>query len=239
MLEKLKQYVAYIIAFAVLLLCFSTCVESAAKRISGEVSILDRNFQKKLQEADAKSLKTTYIVDSLHKVNSEKDKKILSLKKENAKLDIKVADLEKKKNEQVVKVKSFTYKQSEQFIADRYNAPKSVTSSEAGVTLSNDVPNKIIAEVVEKDFLSEKVKFTEGKVENLELENTLLGEKVKSKDVEIATINDLSKDKDEVIDIAKELNDKQKKENKRLKTVGTVSKFLIVAAAVIGILIAK
>ncbi len=239
MLEKVKQYVAYLIAFAILLVCFSTCVDSAAKRVSGEVSVLDKNFQEKLQEIDAKSLKTTYIIDSLHKVNGEKDKKIADLRVKNTELDSKIASADKKSKEQAAKVKSFTYKQSEQFISQRYNSPKSVTSSDVGVTLSNDIPNKIITEVLEKDFLTEKVKFTEGKVENLKLENSLLEDKIRGKDVEISTINDLSADKDEGLDLAKELNDRQKKENRKLKTGRVVDKVLIVAAGVIGFLIGR
>lgn len=239
MLEKAKQHFWYIVGFAMLLLITGTCINSAANKISGEVNILENQFERKVESLDNAKVLSIKVIDSLHKVNKGLQAANVELKKENIILGGKIADARAANKAKDEKIKKFTYKQSAEFLAKNYDMPKSVSYTDKGVTVSDSLPNKIIEDIEEKKTLEWVVGYTENKVENLETENANLEHEIDNKDLEITSLNEINTIQGETLDLAKELNDKHNKENKKLKTGRVIDKVLIGAAFVIGILIAK
>lgn len=239
MTEVLKRWGMYIAAAILLLVLAGTCVNSAGKTIAGEQNVYDKQLKNRVEILVIAKNKTDKVVDSLKYENQKKDKEIANLKKEKAITNKKIADLEKDKQNTLVKVASNTYKQSAEFIGKTYNDKKAVTYTDKGVDLTGTVPNKVVATIVEKEFLEKKLVLTEKNVSDTEKEVAALEGKVKNKDTEIESLNTLSKEKDLTLEASKNLSEATKKENKNLKTGRFINRILIVAAFVGGILVAK
>lgn len=239
MKEIIKKWTGYIVAVVLLLILASTCINTAGDSIAGEQNIYDKQLKNRVEILVTAKNKTDKVVDSLEHENQKKDKELAKLKKEKTTTNKKIADLEKDKQNTLIKVASNTYKQSAEFIGKTYDDKKAVTYTDKGVDLTGTVPNKVVATIVEKEFLEKKLVLTEKNVSDTEKEVAALEGKVKNKDTEIESLNTLSKEKDLTLEASKNFNEATKKENKNLKTGRFINRILIVAAFVGGILIAN
>ncbi len=239
MIEVIKKWSAYIVAVVLMLLLASTCINKAGETIAGEKNIYDKQLKRRVEILVTAKNKSDKTIDSLYYESAKKDKELARVRQEKIKVDSKISKLEKERQAYLMKVSGNTYKQTAEFIAKTYKAPKSVSYTNTGVTLSDSVPNKVAATIIEKSFLEGKLNLTEQKVTDTEKEVTVLESKVKNKDKEIESINAISKEKDLTLEASKNLNEATKKENKNLKRGRFVNRILIVAAFIGGILIAK
>lgn len=237
MKEIVVKYTKYILALAVILFFVLKCVNSTADKYTGEGNVYEKQLKNRVEILKKKAEAAKKEIDSLHSYNKERDSIILGLKKSNDKLIEKIAYIGKAKDSAIKKAASFSHKESAYFIGQKLNIPNSVSADSSGVILKNDAPNKVAEVIIEKEACEEENIFTKQLISNSELEKVELNKKLVSKDKEIQTINDLSKEKDLTLEAANQNIDSFKKQIKTLKTSRTIERIIIVGIA--GFLILK
>lgn len=239
MKEIIIKYTKYILALALILFFVLKCVNSTADKYTGEGNVYEKQLENRVKILKQKELKSKKVIDSLHSYNKERDSIIIGLKIEKDKLVEKVAYIGKAKEVAVVKVSSFTHKQSADFIAEKLNAKNSISSDSSGVILKNDAPNKVAKVIVEKEACEDEAAVSKEILAKTEAENLQLNQKLESKDKEITSINDLSKEKDLTLEAANQNTESFKKQIKTLKTVRTIDRIIIVGGIITGFFILK
>jgi hypothetical protein len=239
MIEKVKKYLGYIIAFLLLLFIAVTCINRTANKYIGEGNIYEKQLKNKVILLKKDSIRAATIVDSLHKTNKERESLILNLKKKNTDLEIKVSAVYKKKEQTLKKVKSFTNKQNADFIASSFNKPESITYDSTGVTLKDDLPNQVVKVIIEKEACEEEAVYNKQMLSNAEKEKDILNENLESKDEEIKVINAFSKEQSSTLEASQLANESFKKQNRTLRTGRTIERVLVVAGVITTILILK
>jgi uncharacterized protein (DUF3084 family) len=239
MIENIKKYAYYIIGVIVLLLLTANCVNNTISKLNGTISVYEKQLEnrtKNLKELKEKAKKSA---DSLHSDNKKKDIKITELKNDNLAISYELAKLQKDKQDALNKAKDFTYQQSAEYIAKTYNAPKSVSYTNTGVTLGDKVPNKVVETIIEKASLEKKVELTECELENTKQVVSTLEGKVENKDTEIAKNAVVAKEAEKTLKDALDLNQTKDKQISKLKKGSFITKLIAVGAFALGILIAK
>ncbi len=239
MIEKAKTWFWYLGGVVILLLLAGNCTNSLADRYFGEGDVLQKQYHAKIEALNQEKIKSQKIIDSLKEDNNQKDMQIGGLQELNNDNDKKIALLSQKAQDGVKVAKTYTYKQSAEFISKAYNAPKSVSYTNQGITLVDSIPNRVVETIIDRDFFKKKLELTEENLNYTGKQVILLEDKVKNKDLEIKTISDLSLRKDDALEASKDLNEATKKENKKLKTSRWIDRALIVGAFVGGILLTK
>lgn len=237
--EKIKEYTIYVGMFVCVLLSTMKCSEDATNRVKGEVDLLEKQYKRKIELINTEKNKVKKLKDSLHIDNSKKDSEIAKLKSENKVLDDKITALTAKHKGDIAKVRNYTYDESVKFLVNRYNSPNSISNTNKEMVLRDSIPNLVVKDIVERDFMEQRAAFTEEKLDNLYFEVGVLEKKVVNKDLEIETINELSLSKDGALISAEELNKKYKKENRNLRLGNTITKVLVGVAFAVGFIIAK
>jgi hypothetical protein len=239
-MEKIKQYWKELVITLSLiaLLTVSTCSHNSQMKVEGEKIQLKKELKEiktKIVEAEKAS---KILFDSLSAEDNKKDARIAELTKNNNQLVANQISREKELKKEKEKVAKYTYAQSAQVLNERYKTD-AVKATATSVNLEKDIPNKVIAELVEKDACEENSADKDKTIENKDEQIKLEKEKTLSANLKTASAQvekELLKDG---LQTAEEINKKSEKQIKSLKTKNFISKVLVVAAFIGGIFIAK
>jgi thiol:disulfide interchange protein len=239
-MEKIKQYwKELVIALSLIaLLTVSTCSHNSQMKAEGEKIQLKKEL-KEIKVKIAEAEKTTKVLfDSLSAEDAKKDKRIADLNKSNKQLSDNQIAREKELKKEKEKISNYSYTQSAQVLNERYKTD-AVKATATSVNLEKDIPNKVIAELVEKDVCEENSADKDTTIKNKDGQIKLEQEKTLSANIKTASVQvekELLKDG---LQTAEEINKKSEKQIKSLKTKNFISKVLVVAAFIGGIFIAK
>ncbi len=239
MIEVIKKYAGYVIAFLLLLLIAKNCINSTANKYIGEGNVYEEQLENRVKILKQDSIKAFKTVDSLHQYNKKKDSIISGLKKKNTDLEKKIIVVKKDKDKAVDKSKSFTYKQSADYIAAKYKKPEAVSYDSTGVKLEKDIPNQVVKTIIEKDACEQEAFLSKEILANSESEKKILEEKVINKDKEVKAISDYSKSQNYTLEASQAANESYKKQNKTLRTVRTIDRTIIIVGIIAGLFILK
>lgn len=236
----MKQYwkeIGIVVA-VITVLTVSTCSHNNQLRIEGEKVQLGKDLKEtKTQIAEAEKV-TKALVDSLSAEDDKKDKRIVELKKSNKQLVDRQNLREKELRKEKEKIAEYSYAQAAQVLSTRYNT-EAITATATSVNLGEDVPNKVVTELVEKDACKESSTDKDKTIKNKDEQIKLEQEKTLSANLRLASVQvekGLLKDG---LQTAEEINKKSEKQIKSLKAKNFVNKIFVIGAFVGGILIAK
>lgn len=239
-MEKIKQYwkqISMALVF-IALLTVNTCSHNAQIKAEGEKIQLKKELKEiKTQIADAEKA-TKALVDSLSTEDDKKDKRIIELKKSNKDLLASQISREKELKKEKEKIAKYSYTQSAQVLNTRYKTD-AVKATETSVNLGEDIPNRVLSDLAEKEVCekdsADKDKTIENKDEQIKLEQ----EKTLNANLRTASVQvekELLKDG---LQTAEEINKKSEKQIKSLKTKNFINKIFVIGAFVGGMLITK
>jgi hypothetical protein len=239
-MEKIRQYwkEVTIAVSLILLLTVSTCSHNNQMKSEGEKMQLTKELKEikaRIAEADKYS---KVLFDSLSAEDSKKDKKIAELNKNNKQLSDNQIAREKELRKEKEKIVKYSYAQSAQVLNERYktDAVKATTNS---VNLEKDIPNKVIAELVEKDVCIENSADKDKTIENKDEQIKLEQEKTLNANLKVASVQAEKELLKDGLQTAEEINKKSEKQIKSLKTKNFINKVLVIAAFIGGIFITK
>ncbi len=239
-MEKIKQYWKEISIALLLvgLLTVSTCSHNSQMKAEGEKVQLKKEL-KEIKTKIVESEKASKILfDSLSLEDAKKDKRITELSKSNKDLLDKQISREKELKKEKEKIAKYSYTQSAQVLNNRYNtdAVKATTTS---VNLEKDIPNKVIAELIEKDVCKENSADKDKTIENKDEQIKLEQEKTLNANLKVVSVQAEKELLKDGLQTAEEMNKKSEKQIKSLKTKNFINKILIIGAFIGGIFIAK
>ena len=237
MIETVKRWFWYVVGIGILLAWAVSCTNSLADRYFGKGEVLTEQYHKKIELLNQEAKKSQKIIDSLHEDNNQKDMQIGGLNELTNDLNNKITELTKKHQDGVKIAKKYTYKESAEYISKTYNAPKSVTYDNKGITLGDSIPQKVVVTHFERNYFKSKLELTELKLDYKGKEVNFLEGKVKNKDLEIKAISTLSSHKDDALDASADLIQNQDKQIKKIKTSRTIERIAIGVGIVGGILL--
>lgn len=153
------------VALALLLLVVHNCANNRQHELEGENIQLKDQLQKQkdgliIHEKYRKHLKDSFSRE-IKKINEEK--KILT--KNNLNLKNKVVSLQSKLKKDKETIKNLSKKAIADTINKRYNVT-STTYTDNSVTVKDEVPNKIVSELTEKDELEKETKIKDEMLQN-------------------------------------------------------------------------
>lgn len=239
-MEKIKQYwkqISVALVF-IALLAVSTCSHNSQMKAEGEKIQLKKELSEiKTQIAKAEKA-TKFLVDSLSAEDNKKDKRIIELNKSNKQLSDNQVEREKRLKKQKEKIAKYSYAQAAQVFKVEYKT-EAVVATETSVNLGEDIPNRVLADLAEKEVCekdsADKDKTIENKDEQIKLEQEkTLNANLKTASVQVE--KELLKDG---LQTAEEINKKSEKQIKSLKTKNFINKIFVIGAFVGGMLIVK
>lgn len=239
-MEKIRKYWKEIIIpiLFIGLITVSTCSHNNQLRIEGEKVQLEKDLKEiKTQIAEAEK-STKKLLDSLSEEDIKKDKQIAKLNKSNKQLADRQKLREKELEKEKEKIASYSYTESAQMLSTRYNT-EAITATETAVNLGEDIPNKVIIELAEKDVCYENSADKDKTIENKDEEIKLEKEKTLNANLKVASIQvekELLKDG---LQKSEEINKKSQKQIKSLRAKNFVNKIFVIGAFVGGILISN
>lgn len=238
--EQIKKYAPRVLIAIILLFSVATCYDSTTTsskltKLQKEQSQVELKYQLAVEKEKAWLLQKEKFEkenDSLINVN----KKIAT---ENKKLDADIASLEKTNSQNKKRHLGQDYDYFANLLALRYEAPESVESTTEGVTIKNDVPRFIADDLDDLDTNVNVIAKLKQSLENEKTINRNLLIVQKNKDDEITSLEATKKSlMDDYAKAVKAGTDNLNEADKQSKRKNTY-KWLIPAAFVAGVLIAK
>jgi hypothetical protein len=239
-MKKIKQYwkqISVALVF-IALLTVSTCSHNSQIKAEGEkIQLVEELSEIKIQIIDAEKA-TKALVDSLSAEDAKKDRRIAELKKSNKQLLDRQVLREKELKKEKEKIAKYSYAQAAQAFKVEYKT-EAVVATETSVNLGQDIPNKVLADLAEKEVCEKDSADKDATIKNKDEQIKLEQEKTLSANLKTASVQvekELLKDG---LQTSEEINKKSEKQIKSLKTKNFINKILIIGAFVGGISIAK
>jgi hypothetical protein len=82
MIEVVKRWAVYLVAFLVVLLVVVTCVNKTGDTLKGEQNVYQKQLERKVKSLELIKRNTAKYIDSLKKEDKKKDKVIFKLKEQ-------------------------------------------------------------------------------------------------------------------------------------------------------------
>lgn len=239
-MEKIKQYwkqISVALVF-ITLLTVSTFSHNAQMKAEGEKIQLKKELKEiKTQIIDAEKA-TKILVDSLSKEDAKKDRRIAELSKSNKELLASQIAREKELKKEKEKIAKYSYAQSAKVFNTIYST-KAAVATEKSVNLGEDIPNKVLADLVEKEACKKDSADKDRTIENKDEQIKLEQEKTLSANLKTASVQAEKELLKDGLQTAEEINKKSEKQIKSLKTKNFINKIFVIGAFVGGMLIAK
>lgn len=239
-MEKIKQYwkqISVALVF-IALLTVSTCSHNSQMKAEGEKIQLKKELSEiKIQIADAEKA-TKALVDSLSAEDDKKDRRIAELSKSNKDLLARQIAREKYLRKEKEKIAKYSYAQSAQVFRAEYKT-QAVVATETSVNLGEDVPNRVLADLAEKEVCEKDSADKDATIVNKDEQIKLEQEKTLNANLKTASVQVEKESLKEGLQTAEEINKKSEKQIKSLKTKNFVNKIFVIGAFVGGILIAR
>lgn len=243
-MEKIKQYwkqISVALVF-IALLTVSTCSHNSQIKAEGEKIQLKKELSEiKTQIADAEKA-TKALVDSLSAEDAKKDKRIAELTKSNKQLIDSQVAREKELRKEKERIAKYSYAQAAQAFRVEYKT-QAVVATEASVNLGEDVPNRVLADIAEKEVCEKDSADKDTTIKNKDEQIKLEQEKTLSANLKTASVEVEKALLKDGLQTAEDINKKSEKQIKSLKTKNFINKVLVVCGIIGGfiggVLIAK
>lgn len=235
-METIKKYWKYIIVFMLVLLAVETCSKNDSKE--QEIKQLSEQLEESTNGLKQIRKKQTVLFDSLFLLDKFKNEKIAELRKSNEQLYQQLQISRKNLEQRKQTFRNKNYEQlSKIFIEMGY---KDVTATNNSVNLEKDSPIEILDNLAEGDNCFYDLKTKDSLIKNKDEQIKLTQEKVLNKDLQLASKQFEVDNLEENIEISRKINEKQEKENKKLRRKNFITTYIIPPLAFLtGMFIAK
>lgn len=220
-----------IVGLLILLLSVWTCSHNAQKVAQGETKQLKEQLKQQKDGVDVFRKQQKILFDSLSAENTKKDRRISELQKTNKELTKKSSENLKKLKEKQKQISSYNNQQSAEYLNVYFQGLDAIPT-EKSVNLENNLPNLVVSELEEKQFLEKEVVLKDSIIENKDEEIKLDNEKILNKDLALASKQIEVKQLDELVKTQDNVNKSLSKENRNLKVKNFITTYIIPPLAV-------
>lgn len=210
-------------------------VSNCSHKLQGERNILKDQLKEEVDGVKIFKEKQKLLFDSLSLENTKKDKRISELQENNKQLDKKLENSAKKLEKKKKEIVSYSYTQSAEYINEYFQGLDAIPT-EKSVNLELNLPNLVVEELEEKQFLEEAIYIKDSIIKNKDEEIKLGNDKILNKDLALASKQIETEKLDKALDTSLQLN---KKTEKQLKVQKVLKWIYAGAGAFLGWQIAK
>lgn len=222
-----------IVGLLILLLSVWTCSHNAQKVAQGETKQLKEQLKHQKDGVDVFRKQQKILFDSLSAENTKKDRRISELQETNKELTKKSSENLKKLKDKQKQIASYTNRQSAEYLNVYFQGLDAVPT-EKSVNLENNLPNLVVGELEEKQFLEKEVVLKDSIIENKDEEIKLGNEKILNKDLALASKQIEVEQLDGVVKTQDNVNKSLSKENRNLKTKNFLTTYILPPLVFIG-----
>lgn len=237
-MEVIKKYWYYVVIVGFIISTIYTCTNNKEYELRGQVKELNKQLEKSTKGLQEFRVKQKNLFDSISVAEKIKNSRLSELKKSNDDLN-KQLDSSRKKLEQTKQAfRNKTYEELAKVFKE--SGYKNITSTNNSVNLEKDTPVNVLEDLVEGKNCSEDLLIKDSIIENKNEEIKIVNEKLVNRDIQIESKNQEALKLDESLQISREINKKQEKENRQLRKKNFLTKYVITPLAVLAtILIIK
>lgn len=222
-----------IVGLLILLLSVWTCSHNAQKVAQGETKQLKEQLKHQKDGVDVFRKQQKILFDSLSAENTKKDRRISELQETNRELTKKSSENLKKLKDKQKQIASYDKKQSAEYLNVYFQGLDAIPT-EKSVNLENNLPNLVVGELEEKQFLEKEVVLKDSIIENKDEEIKLGNEKLLNKDLALAS-KQIEVDKlDGVTQIQEYIIKKSDRQISNLKTKNFITTYILPPLVFIG-----
>lgn len=237
-MEIIKKYWYYVVIIGFVISTTYTCTNNKEHELRGEVEQLNKQLEKSTKGLEQFRVRQKTLFDSISSAEKIKNQKIAELKNSNSSLEKKLQISQEKLKQRKESFRNKTYQQLlEVFKEMGYT---SVTANSNGINLEKDTPMEVLDDLAEGENCAQDLKIKDSIIKNKDSEISLVNEKVLNRDIQLASKQIEVGKLDESLQISREINKKQEKENKQLRKKNFITTYLVPPLVFIaGFLIGK
>lgn len=231
-MEIIKKYWYYVVIVGFVVSTIYTCTSNKEYELRGEVKQLSEQLEKSTKGLEQFRVRQKTLFDSISSAEKIKNQKITELKNSNNSLEKQLQISKEKLKQRKESFRNKTYQQlSEVFKEMGYT---SVTANDNGVNLEKDTPMEVLDDLAEGENCAQDLKIKDSIIKNKDSEISLVNEKVLNRDIQLASKQIEVGKLDESLQISREINKKQEKENKQLRKKNFITTYIVPPLAFIA-----